>query len=335
MIGAGKTQKTLCLLAVLAVLCLAGCGTAKETDERKLQITEPENHLADWKEELPEDDGFGGVSANAIRGMEIQKDGTVVFAVSYEPREEKDTFDYWDISVPYRSMAAVNTEELYDLFGTVAMLGGTKAEGISPEEAGLLDTGTSVFLACVKDQKDGEKGAAKPDLAKTILIGDSDGQGNYYVSMAGSEEIMLVSQLLLDTVLNPEPFQYILKIPALINVDTVSEVRITAGEETHRMEQEENAWMVDQESVTEKEFHTLYGELLDVRITGETEGEAKIPNDQEPVLSLQFYRNLEGASDLEVKYYALDEESLRVSVNGQERFLVQKEDVDAILEKLN
>ena len=76
-----------------------------------------------------------------------------------------------------------------------------------------------------------------------------------------------------------------------------------------------NELAFDEKSVTQETFHSLYSSLLDIMIVGELPERKKIsPN---PVLTLQFFRTIEGATDIEVQYWEYDEASMSVNVNGQ------------------
>ncbi len=328
-----KKCMTKLLLLLAAAWCLTGCSIFKEDFVEGVQIRELENHLEQWQQELPKDTEFGGIGAHEIRGLKVQKKGKTVFAVSYEPRKGKETFDYWDISVPYHSLVSVNTEELYNLLGTAALMVWGETDGVSMEEAGITDSGTSLFLAYC-EQGQAEKGGAEPTGAKSILIGDTDGKGSYYAAMEGSSKVGLVNQILMDEILNAEPYEYILKIPALISVDTVKKVQILSGEKKYLMEQDKESWKMDGEKVSQKDYQTLYGALLDVMLTGEIDENVKSEEEREPVLTLQFIRNSEELSDMEVKYYSCDESRMSVSVNGQERFFVEKDAVFALKERI-
>lgn len=77
----------------------------------------------------------------------------------------------------------------------------------------------------------------------------------------------------------------------------------------------------------------LYGELLDVILIGAKENEAE--EERTPVLPVQYIRNQEQASDLEIKYYPYDEQSMSVSVNGQENFLAEKECVQELFKSID
>ena len=144
---------------------------------------------------------------------------------------------------------------------------------------------------------------------------------------------MLADQSVVDLILNVEPYQYILKIPVLVSVDTIEKVQILYGEEQHIMEQSENNWKMDGREVSQEDFHTFYGEILDVMLTGEREKIAE--EERTPVLTVQFIRNMEQISDIEVKYFPYDEQSMSVSVNGEENFLVDKKQVQTLLDNID
>lgn len=297
------------------------------------QIKELDNHLEEWQRELAQDRELSAINAKGIRGLSVQKDGETIFAVSYEPREGKQSFDYWDISIPYQSQVSVNTEELYDLLGTAALLRFQKMEGISLEEAGISGSTVSIFLVYNESQDSNTQGAAEPTNVRTIQIGNEDGQGHYYAALQESAQVMLVEQSLVDLILNVEPYQYILKIPALVSVDTVEKIQILYEEEQHIMEQGQKTWKMDGKEVSQEDFHACYGELLDVLLTGELQQAAE--EERTPALTVQYIRNKEQLSDIEIKYYPYDEKSMSVSVNGQENFLVDKERVQALRKSID
>lgn len=324
-------------LLVIGIYSVCGCKMTPQENVEELQIKAPKNHLVSWKEELSRDNEYTTWNSSAVRGVEIRKSGDIVFAASYEPREGKDTFDYWDISEPYQSMVSVNTEELYRLFDSIFQIGWDAVNNIGIAEAGIKDSDTSIFIAYNREQKSGEKGPENPTAARTILIGNTDGQGNYYAALEGSEEVARVDQDLVDSILNVNPFQYVLKLPALINMNTVEKVQILSSGKHFSMENNNGTWKVNGKSVEKETFQSFYGKLLDIMISGEIDGEAtrnkKTVNNEDsmggkerqPMLTLQFIRNIEEASDVEITYYEYDQQSMSVSVNGQEFFLVEKD----------
>jgi len=329
-----RRKKSVVILFVILVLggLLPGCASSAIRLQQP-QIKEIENHLEEWQRELSQDKELSAINVKGIRGLSVQKDGETIFAVSYEPREGKQSFDYWDISIPYQSQVSVNTEELYDLLGTAALLGFEDAGEISFEDAGISGSTTSIFLAYNQEQGSADKGSAQPTKARTILIGREDGQGHYYAAYKGLEQVMLADQSFVDLILNVEPYQYILKIPVLVSVDTIEKVQILYGEEQHIMEQRQNIWKMDDNEVSQEDFHTFYGEILDVMLTGEREKIAE--EERTPVLTVQYIRNMEQVSDIEVKYFPYDEQSMSVSVNGEENFLVDKKQVQTLLDNID
>lgn len=331
----------LCVIIGTAAGVFSGCSSQQREDrkEERPQLLAAANHLEEWEEELPADAADGVISSASVRGLVIRKDGEISFAVSYEPREEKESFDYWDISVPYQSLVSVNTEELYRLFELVIPLfaaDGGESVQISREDAGITEDGTSVFLAYDGRQSEGEKGFPQPTQAKRIFIGREDGQGNYYISREGEETVYLADRELVDAVLGADPYEYILKIPVLVSIDTVSRVQILTDGQMHVMEyrtseQGDRRWEIDGKSVKQEELQELYGKLLGIMIADRLPEEFMPEKDREPVLTLQFFRNIEGASDIEVKYYAYDGEQMSVSVNGQEYFLADSGEVREVI----
>lgn len=295
----------------------------------KLQVKEIGNHLPSWQEELPGDTEYKTIDASAARGLVIKKDGETVFAVSYEPRDEKEPFDCWDIPVPYKSLVSVNTEELYDLFGMVLQMEWKQAKSVSLEEAGIKDSSNSFFIAYNKKQKPGEKGDAEPTNARTIIIGDTDGKGNYYAALEGTDKVAVINKALTDAILDVDAYQYILKLPVLVGVDTVNKVQVSSEGKTHKMEQEKDSWKLDGRNVEQEEFQSLYRELISIMVSGKTE-EGYSVKEKKPALTIQFFRNVENATDVEVKYYEYDDKSMSVSVNGHEYFVVDKESVNGL-----
>ena len=63
--------------------------------------------------------------------------------------------------------------------------------------------------------------------------------------------------------------------------------------------------------------------------------EAEVVDQRTPVLTVQFIRNMEQISDIEVKYFPYDEQSMSVSVNGEENFLVDKKQVQTLLDNID
>lgn len=325
-----KRQRIIVTLAVfLTIVLLAGCETVEKT---KITIKPEQNSLISWKEELPKETNVGSVVGVAIRGLEIVSGGETVFAVSYEPREYKESYDYWSVSAPYESGVSVNTENLYQLFTTLQAMSFTKTS-LSAEESGIYDSKSSLFIAYDESQGEEGKGQTEPTKGIEILIGGEDMDGNYYVAAAGEErKVFLCSKVLIDSMLDIVPYEYILKVPVLINRDTVSSVVITVDESQHVMKNSFGDYSVDGRSVKEDEYNSLYGKLLGVIIEGEMpKGKEKGRNER---LRIEYDRTDENVTDVLVQYFDYDENYMSVMVNEKEYFLVDRAEIESLIEEI-
>ena len=237
--------------------------------------------------------------------------------------------------MPYQSLTAVNTEELYGLFDTVAMTAWTEVPDMDLENAGLADSGTSVFLAYDAEQEQGKPGQPNPTESKIILIGKEDGAGNYYVAVDGADKVFTADKEMIDAVLNVEPYQYILKIPTLVSLKAVDEVWITGTEKEHVLRQEEDGCTIDGKDAKKEDFQKCYASLMDITVTGELPGDAEPEEEREAVLTICFDRKDDDAPDVEIKYYPYDETQMSACINGQERLLVDGDSVKTLKESLD
>ena len=126
-----------------------GPEEAKSGERGQAEEAKPEeNSLSRWEAALAEGEP-GAFTAEAMRGVSVVRDGEACFAVSYEPRTYKNSYDCWAISVPYQSMAVVDTEAMYAYFGILADMELTPVEDmdITREQAGVEDSTDTVFVA--------------------------------------------------------------------------------------------------------------------------------------------------------------------------------------------
>ncbi len=323
------------MLCLLAGTVLAGCQSSVKLPEPDIKAEC--SSLGGWTESLPRETNTYSIPGKAIRGMEIQNNDRKIFAVSYEPRAYKDSFNYWDISVPYESTVSVDTEKMYELFNTAAGISLQKAEPDKNKEqvkAAIKNSKTRIRIAYDAAQTENEKGSPQPDRIITLLIGQQDENGNYYVGLEGSDIIYLAQQTIVDTLLNVEPFQYILKIPVLINVDTVSDIELITKDKTYVMSKEEDSYRYQNRKVSVAEYRELYTKLMSVLIEKEIPAEKMAGEKKETVLTMNFYRNAEDAPDFQMRYFEYDDSYMSVNVNGKEFFLVKKGDVEDLIKSI-
>lgn len=82
------------MFLLTAGMMLAGCQKSDQGNIRELRIREETSRMEEWQEKLEQDDGQETLTANAIRGLNVVKDGETVFDVSYEPKTYKEAFDF-------------------------------------------------------------------------------------------------------------------------------------------------------------------------------------------------------------------------------------------------
>ena len=184
------------------------------------------------------------------------------------------------------------------------------------------------ILNTVNDDTAREKEDA--DATATILIGNTDENGDYYATVKGYEHAVY---LLSNSLLELKPFNLILKIPALVNIDTLESADMTVGKKTYTMKLDGEKYKFNKKSVKKEKFTELYQALQSVMLDSEI-GETKSAEEKEEVLSVTFHRNTEEAPEITLKYYTYDDIYDSLEINGTERFLVKAEDVDALVKQI-
>ena len=337
------------VVLTLGSLLFGGCGHTENmpqegagNPEQQKKEGEPEevkpeeNSLAEWEATLEEGEP-GTFTAEAMRGVSVVRGGEACFAVSYGPRVYKNTYDCWAISVPYQSMAVVDTEAMYAYFRTLTEMELTSVEDmdITREQAGIEDSADTVFVAYYSEQT-AEGGRAKPDRGLLFRFGREDAQGNRYVEALG--RLWLADCSSVEEVFDVDPYACILKVVSVVNVETVSKVTIDTGEEQYEMRIEPKTFLLGEQAVESEDFYALYTTLMSVFLEKELpreEWEAEAASaDRELLMSITYERNMEGAPKITQKYFAYDETYAAVQVNGRTFFLVSREALLQLREKI-
>lgn len=333
-------MKKKCIKSFLLVFCtlaaalIGGCrstGTAKEeTEEKNVVYDKEENSLDLWQETLGTEKS-SSVKASAIRGIRTVKEGIPVFAVSYEPRKYKNSYDCWSLSVPYESWVTVNTETMYEYFACVENLNLRAAEG-EEQETGLEESSTSVFAAYYGGQSDGEAGQAEPDRGITYKIGKQTETGDYFVETNANDGIWLADKEAVDGLLNVRPYDYILEVANVISIETVSKVEIETEGKTYTIDLD-GQYKMNGKNAGQEKVYGLYKELMSIFLAGEMPEKPKADK-EEPMLTVTYHRNTEEAPEIVQKFYAYDKDYAWISINGFQRFLIEKADVEALIKTI-
>lgn len=328
---------------LLWVVILVGCGQNNDPDEGSKylinqsdsneEIQKDESSLARWESSLQEGNPEKLI-AEAFRGMSVIKDGKPCLAVSYEPRAYKNSFDCWTISVPYQSMVTVDTEAMYAYFRILENAEFVPADGVTREQAGIEEVSDRIFVAYYSGQTK-EGGQAEPDRGITFRFGHQDEAGNYYVEIGG--KLWLADQAVVDQLFEVNPYELILKVVSVVNLDTVSKMTITFGSHSYEMRTDGEVFWWNDKETDRAEINALYTELVSIFIERELSWEEREnldAGDRELLMSVTFERNREDAPKLIQRYYAFDGTYASVQVNGTEFFLVSREALASLQEKL-
>ncbi len=263
--------------------------------------------------------------AEGIRRLSVIRDGEAVLDIAYEPEEYESSYEYWKIFVPYRKAAIVDTEEMLALFHAM--------EEMDLEETGeypanikeeMKESGTKVMLEyCSGDEGDDNSYRIEADSTATLLLYGGEEENIYYAAYEKNPEIIYkIKKEDMDEILYVDTFDLILKISAAINIDTIEKVIIDMDEETYE-------W-----NMKDEKYRSHYTELLSILLKKEIQEDKRGSFDKEALLALRFVRNVQGASDVTVEYQDYDSEYAAISVNGEEHFLVEKAEVEALKEKI-
>lgn len=334
-------------LAGLSVLgLLAGCG--RENGSAEIPGSQPEDI---WTEDTqpvkerryqpvnPEEVAEGLVNPERpefekedIRGISVVEDGQILYQINYTPQADRDSYLYWDMVVPYASTAVVNTEALYRLYETAAGLDLTAAS-VPEDEADapvdLSDSDTYITLNYYNNG-DGSEQESEPNETVTLLIGDEK-DGQYLCSLKGYEdEHIMLDRSVIDAILHQDPYDLILKIPYVVNMATVQEIHISYQGKAYQMTLEGETYQIQGKEVEMEKYRELYSELMQPMLDGKIPEKEKLEESREPLISIDYIRNMDEADDYIIRIYPYEGGKYTVSVNGEEHFFLVPEDVEIL-----
>ena len=318
--------KKILLLGMTAMFTAGAAGTAviscpvwadeaeqnsETAEEPKAEDAAVEEEIADQTDDKTENTDLKTVehprmSVYSIRRFSIVKYGEEVFQIKQEPADYKMDFDYWEITNPYDEIATVNTENMYEMFGVLAAFDLSNGVDAANTDTGLDNTKTYFtvdFVNTVND--DTAKETQDADATATILIGNTDENGDYYACVKGYEEA----------------------------VYTLDSVDMSIGKKTYTMKLDGSDYKFGKKTVKKEKFTELYQALQSIMLDSEVE-ETKDAADKEEVLTVTFHRNTEEAPEVTLKYFAYDDTYDSLEINGTERFLVKAEDVDELVKQI-
>lgn len=273
-----------------------------------------------------------------IRKVILTKNGEEIFQLSNEPADYKMEFDYWEVLKPYDETMTVNTEEMYRLFDALCEFDFQTPVAIADgTDTGLEDSETFISLEFVNTLDEEEAKSTKyADSGIEIILGNEDGAGYRFAAVKGqSNEVYKLSSDIISAIYNLQPFDYILKIPALIDINTVENIQILTEEKNYKMsvDTEKEIYRLGKRQVEKEVFTKLYQVLASVMLEKEPEIDTK---EGKPILTVVYHRNRQDAPDIQIDYYEYEEDATHclVEINETQKFLVKKVDVETLIKQI-
>lgn len=207
----------------------------------------------------------------------------------------------------------------------------------------------------------------RKDYKLTILVGNKNDDGEYYVQVkadgrAYENAVYTIATSSIDAMLDITPYDYVTNLVQLVDITTLDKLTVKANGKTYTLaitpnpdkdtkskeeaDDSEKSDSTDEESeevpdslyyyngnkVDETAFKNLYQELIGIKTSGEIKKEV---SDSTSVYEFDFTRNSDSLEELHVKYLPYDGVNFyRVSINGEENFLVEKAAVDKAIKQL-
>ena len=330
-----KTRKEIVAVIIcLIILTITGCqGKTEEDDARS-----PSQGGEQTEEKKLRQAAAPQFIPSGIRSVSLKKDGQEYVHISNEPAEYKMSFDYWEILNPYDENAVMDTEVMFEMFEELCSLSFTDAAPIEEgTDTGIQDSDMGITVEYVDTTDDSYAKSVNPaDTKAEIILGKEDGNGGRYAAITGNEEeVFILPEDTLQMIYARKPFDFILKIPVLISADTVEAVEISADGEKYEIEVDtaKDSYGFGKKRVKKEEFTALYQAISGIKLVSETDQEES-GRKEEPRLSVIYRRNTGDAPDVCVSYYPFDEEFVSVEIDGKERFLVSKEEIETVIEQI-
>ena len=174
-----------------------------------------------------------------------------------------------------------------------------------------------------------------------LEIGNYDGE-YCYARIAGSDMVYYIDATVADAMVYLSLDSLLPDDILLLDSDTVESVDITLDGETYHVERtveettdedgnttQETIWTLDG---TEIDFQGVFSDLTS--LTSSSSGSELTP-ERTAEISFIFHRNTSDYQTVELTFYQYDSTSCLVSLNGETRLFVDREDIVSIVEEVN
>jgi len=326
-------KRSTCFLIALGLTLgsMSGCKKGEKETEAY------QNEQVIVKEQTPK------FQKEDIISLVVEKENKVEYSLKYDMDENKMQFDYWDMEEPYQSYVVVDTEKMYEMYGTFAGIDWANAEkATSAKDTGIENSKTKICVEYVPTEENDPADhmmlypnlEASKRIRFTVLVGNKNEDGKYYCAIEEQKDnVLLIDDYKIESVINRNPYDLILKIPYLVSINTVSCVEVEYMGKKLKMQNTDNVQCINDKKVEAKEYNQLYSQLLQPGVVEEVKETEKL--DGEEIVSLTYVRNKKDLLDYHVSIYETKDGKEYITVNDLTFFYVDPEEVKQMLEVLS
>ncbi|WP_310604348.1 DUF4340 domain-containing protein, partial [Anaerosporobacter sp.] len=321
------------------------------------------------KTEMLSIEEFPTITASNVTNINIVKDGEEIFKAEYN-QDAADAGEYyaWNIVKPYSTVQKGNPTQFDTYFENYSSVSFNECVDYICSDLskyGLDNPSTTIDLSyyeeTIVDSNSTEESSADTTTEEsqtiriehqlTILVGNMNDAGEYYVQIKTDgrkyeNAIYTISASTIENMLAITPYDYVCNLTQLVDITSLDTLKIKADGKSYELkvtpnpdkkteETEDSEEVADSlyyyngTKVEEKAFKNLYQELIGITTTGDIK---KQVSDTTPVYEFDFIRNSDLLEDLHVEYLPYDGVNFyRVSINGEENYLVEKAAVDKVI----
>ena len=164
------------LTGILSVVLLAGCGadqeeqSTSEASKEKSTSSSSKANLAVNPEDVAkklESQENPKFDKEDIRGISVVVDGETVYQMNYTPRDDKESYLYWDMVTPYASTVVVDTEAMYELYEMIAGMDLTSGSEEAKDSVQDMENCDTYITLNYYEHKDSEEQKEEPKEMRT------------------------------------------------------------------------------------------------------------------------------------------------------------------------
>jgi len=188
-------------------------------------------------------------------------------------------------------------------------------------------------------------------LKKKIVlnIGNQNENGDYYVNLAGSPLVYLMTGANVRGLVAPDVESLVEKRFSLIYIYTISELEVTYGDTRHLYEMthedvtdesgtsttKKSSFVVDGVKVSDEStsFNTFYTNFVKPTASWILPEDTKAEG--EPVITLRYKRTDPAYGDLLMEYFPYDDSFYALRINGVMMYAVDKRDIATMIDGIN